>query len=349
MSYTKRNFSPRQMFMNLADNHTPQYEFKEGNDFQTWKDGALEKVLKTIGDSPKTVDLNPELIAEWEQDGLKKQRWHIDVSEYISAALLVNIPMNLKDGDKAPAILCCHGHGAFGKEAVMGNDSSPELANEIQKLNYNYGHQMAKNGYVTFAIDWIGFGERNDNNKPNNLNLYENRDICNIYYLHATMLGMTSLSINITHGKAAIDFAESLPFIHSDRIGVMGLSGGGTMTLWMALCDERLKAAEIICYSDLWKCFGIRDANYCGMQVAPSLYKYVDLPDLQGLLAPKPLLIDIGANDTCFKIDSSIACYNKLKSIYSAADALDNLELDLHKNAHAWGANKSVDFFNKHC
>lgn len=53
------------------------------------------------------------------------------------------------------------------------------------------------------------------------------------------------------------------------------------MTLWMSLCDERFKATEIICYSDLWAHFGIRDINYCGMQVTPGLYKLVDLPELQ--------------------------------------------------------------------
>ncbi len=121
---------------------------------------------------------------------------------------------------------------------------------------------------------------------------------------------MTSLSINVTHGKAATDFICSLPQVDSDKLGTMGLSGGGTMALWMSLCDERFKATEIICYSDLWGHFGIRDLNYCGMQVAPGLYKLVDLPDLQGLLAPHPLLIDIGANDSCFKVDSAIACFS---------------------------------------
>ena len=61
-----------------------------------------------------------------------------------------------------PAILCCHGHGPFGKDSVMGItvDNSPERVTNIGDHNYDYGLQMAKNGYVTFAIDWRGFGER---------------------------------------------------------------------------------------------------------------------------------------------------------------------------------------------
>jgi hypothetical protein len=116
----------------------------------------------------------------------------------------------------------------------------------------------------------------------------------------------------------------------------------------MALCDERFKAAEIICYSDLWAAFGMRDINYCGMQVAPGLYKLVDLPDLQGLLAPRPLLIDIGAQDTCFKVDTAMQCYRQVERIYAAAGASESLELDLHPGEHGWGANKSEAFFRKH-
>ena len=120
------------------------------------------------------------------------------------------------------------------------------------------------------------------------------------------------------------------------------------MTLWTAHCDERVKAAEIICYSDLWAHFGYRDINYCGMQVAPGLFKLVDLPDVQGLLAPRPLLVDIGANDTCFRVDTALACYRQVEQIYAAAGAAEHLELDLHSGEHGWGGSKSIPFFRKH-
>lgn len=347
---TIRNLSPQQMFAALARDHRPQYRFGDQTleAFTAWKNEALPKVLATLGDFPPTVPPNPQLLAEWTAGGLRRQRWIIDVQAHLSAILLVNIPEDLEVKDRRPAILCCHGHGAFGKEPVMGNASSAELREAIDQHRYNYGEIMAQNGYVTYSIDWIGFGERNDNNKPNHSGLGIGRDWCNLYYLHATMLGMTSLSINVAHGKAATDFVCTLPFVDADNLGVMGLSGGGTMSLWMTLCDERFKATEIICYSDLWAAFGIRDINYCGMQVAPGLYKLVDLPDLQGLIAPRPLLIDIGANDTCFKVDTALLCFRQLERIYGAAGAEKHLELDLHPGEHAWGGNRSEAFFGRH-
>jgi len=337
------------MFYRIALEHKPLMRF-DGRTigyFNEWRKSTLPEVVKTLGDWPERVPLNPELQCEWEHDGLIKQRWLIDVGPHISAAFLVNRPKKTVKGRKVPAILCCHGHGKFGKEPVMGNDSSPELRDAISAHNYSYGHQMAKAGFATFAIDWIGFGERNDSNKPHSSAVNAGRDWCNLYYLNATMLGMTSLSINITHGMAATDFASTLDFVDKDRLGVMGLSGGGTMALWMGLCDNRFKAMEIICYSDLWEIFGFRDYNYCGMQVAPGLYRLVDLSDLQGLLAPRPLLVDIGTQDTCFNIDGAMKCFRQVEKIYYAAGASGNLELDLFAGEHSWGGNKSVLFFRK--
>ncbi|MBU0715189.1 MAG: prolyl oligopeptidase family serine peptidase [Verrucomicrobia bacterium] len=344
-----RNLSPQLMFEKIAQEHKPICRFRAPRQrFAQWKKSTWPKVLATLGDLPPRVPLNPELIAEFEHDGLLKQRWLIDVGPHISAVFLINRPKQIKSGEKRPAILCWHGHGLFGKAPVMGDDSSLEMRESIKQHNYNYGHQMAKAGFVTYAIDWIGCGDRNDSRKPNHLNQNGNRDWCNLYYLHATMLGMTSISINVTHGMAATDFACTFPFVDKTKLGVMGLSGGGTMTTWTALCDKRMKAVEIICYSDLWAYFGIRDINYCGMQVAPGLFKLVDLPDLQGLIAPKPLLIDIGVYDTCFLIDGAMMCFQKLEKIYKAAGAGKNIELDLFPGEHSWGGHKSVNFFNRY-
>jgi hypothetical protein len=335
------------MYERLALDHQPELQFvnRTAADFAAWKAEALPRVIATLQDFPPRVAPNPQLMAEWTHDGLRKQRWLLDAGQHISASLLINYPTT---PEPRPAILCWHGHGDHGKEPVMGNDGSVAMRADIERFNYNYGHQMAKEGYVTFAIDWLGAGERNDGQMHNGARSSHNRDWCNILYLHATMLGMTSISINVQHGRVATDFVLGLPEVAGENIGVMGLSGGGTMALWSSLCDERVAATEIICYSQLWEHFGLRDTNYCGMQVAPGLYKLVDLPDLQGLIAPRPLLVDIGAYDSCFVVDGAMACFHQVENIYEAAGARDNLELDLFPREHGWGGNKSAAFFGKH-
>ncbi|SVB79550.1 uncharacterized protein METZ01_LOCUS232404, partial [marine metagenome] len=218
---TIRNLSPQQMFADLVAQRPPERAFSgtTKRQFNRWKASTLPKVLECLGDSPRRVPLNPQLLAEWEHRGLRRQRWIIDVQEHMSATLLVNLPGDLKKGERRPTLFCCHGHGPYGKEPVMGNDSSPDLAANIAQHRYDYGETMAQLGFITYAIDFIGFGERNDTMKPNHHGAPGGRDWCNLYYLHATMLGMTSISINVTHGQAATDFITTQRHVDGDRLG----------------------------------------------------------------------------------------------------------------------------------
>jgi hypothetical protein len=74
----------------------------------------------------------------------------------------------------------------------------------------------------------------------------------------------------------------------------------------------------------------------------------VDVPDLRGLIAPRPLLIDIGAYDECFRVESAMECHERLRTIYAAAGASDRLELDLFPGGHAWNGGRSVAFFTRY-
>jgi hypothetical protein len=128
----------------------------------------------------------------------------------------------------------------------------------------------------------------------------------------------------------------------------MGLSFGGCMATWMAICDPRVKAADVICYSDRFADFGMRDVNFCGSQITPGLYDLCDVPDLHGLIAPRPLLVEIGTFDECFKLDSAMSCFKEVEKIYAAAGVRDCLVLDLFEGGHKWGGNKSLEFFREH-
>ena len=53
-----------------------------------------------------------------------------ELDVYVPAYLLV--PKGLTAGDRAPGLLCLHGHGQFGKDSVVGIDHTPERKAEIE-------------------------------------------------------------------------------------------------------------------------------------------------------------------------------------------------------------------------
>jgi dienelactone hydrolase len=230
----------------------------------------------------------------------------------------------------------------------MANAISAEAATNIKFHNYDYGRQMARKGFVTYSLDWLGFGERNIAAKPHFYSGTAGRDPCNIYYLCATMLGSTVLAMNCHDAMRATDLVCDQPFVDPQRLGVMGLSLGGTMATWMPLVDERFKASDIMCYAGPWYDNANRTYNDCGSQVTPGVHALVDVSDLQGLIAPRPVLIELGLQDSCFEADYTQRNYRQIERIYAAAGAGDKLELDLFPGEHAWGGNKSEAFFRKH-
>lgn len=349
---THRTIDPYTFFEKTAAAHRPRETFtgRGPREFRGWKKRVLPQVLATLGKRPRKVAANAELMVEWQADGLIKQRWVIDTQPGLSAVMLLFRPAKLKRGEKRPAILCCHGHGEFGKDSVMGLASSAERREAIARTNYDYGLQMAKAGFVTYAIDLLGFGERSSRSKPHyHQQAVAARDECNLNYLCATLLGTTMLAINSHDNSAATDFVCRQKYVDGERLGVMGLSQGGTSTTWMALTDERFKAADVICYAGPFYDFAFRTYNVCGSQITPGLFDLIDTPELQGLIAPRPLLMELGIHDTCFHVDHAYAThFKRLAKIYRAAGASEHLELDLFPGEHAWGANKSLAFFRKH-
>ena len=70
--------------------------------------------------------------------------------------------------------------------------------------------------------------------------------------------------------------------------------------------------------------------------------------DIAGLIAPRPLLLEMGVHDTCFPIEHTLKGYEGVKKIYKAAGAEERLWADIHPGPHAFAANKAFDFFRKY-
>jgi dienelactone hydrolase len=161
-------------------------------------------------------------------------------------------------------------------------------------------------------------------------------------------MGIYTLTLNVWDMMRSIDYLQSRPEVDPERIGMMGLSQGGTMTTYTAAIEPRIKAADIIGYLNPWAEFGIANANFCGSQIVPEVYRYLDTHDIAGLIAPRPLLVEMGVHDTTFPIEDMLSGFEGVKRIYAAAEASEHLWADIHPGEHAFAANKAFEFFHRY-
>lgn len=317
------------------------FNAKTKEELDVWKETLKSKVKELLGEFPEPVSLNPQLLSTEETPKFVREKWLIQSELDCWVPLYLLIPKEGKG--KKPAILCAHGHGSYGKDSVAGvhfNDSDRKA--DILRSNYNYAEQMAEAGFVTVAPDWRSFGERIAYRNP-----YPGSDICNVHFIQHLILGRTLLGANIFDGMRVIDFLLTRPEVDGERIGCMGLSFGGTMTTYLALLDDRVKAADIICYATTTEHYAISRPNFCGSQLVPFLYKYADVPDVIAAIAPKPLLIESGASDTCFWPHSAIKAHETVRKAYEVSGRPTNLWIEMFPGGHGFSGRKAFQFFNK--
>jgi hypothetical protein len=327
--------------------------YHEGDDFETWKAQFKAKILDLLGTFPDSVPLNPEVIEEVVVDdfadagipAFTQQKLVYDSELYASVVAYLLVPRDIEPGERRPAILNAHGHGS-GKSEMVGLDPKCYAPGSDAPTVSAAALHLVKEGFVVLVPDWRPFGERLLD--PDFARA--GRDPCNVAYMGFGYFGYNLLALNIWDARRSLDLLETLPFVDSSRIGMVGLSYGGTMTTFVTALDERIKAAVVSGYcSTLNDALSLRSkGNYCGSQYLPGLLQWGDIPDVLGLIAPRPLLIESGSLDDCFIIEDTTRAYNHLREIYAAAGAIDNLDRDIAEVPHQYVFHKLVPFLQNH-
>ena len=331
-------------FRRMAERHQPRLAFADHESHSLWKEKAIAKLRELMGEFPLPVDLNPRLIDRTEDQELHVERILLDVEEEMALPCVVFKPADMASNHSGRAIICVHGHGPLGKEAVAGDETTEELTVNIRKHNYNYGRQMARRGYLTISPDLRGFGERAG--APTAFT--EGRDPCNLHFLCGAMLGRWPLTMHVWDIFCCLRYLQSRPEVDPRRIGIMGLSLGGTVTTFATALFDEIRCADIIGYLHPWRTSAFERWNTCGAQILPHVYTWFDTHDVAGMIAPRPLLVEMGEQDTCFHIEDQLKSWQALERIYEAADAREDLWQDLHSGGHQFSGARAFDFFDRY-
>lgn len=209
----------------------------------------------------------------------------------------------------------------------------------------DFAKQIVKEGYAALVLEQRGFGER----KSEAFLKFEPKADTTCWHVAMTaiLMGRTLIGERVWDISRAIDMLCTLPYIDSEKIAVMGNSGGGTATYYAACMDERIKVVMPSCsvctYED-----SIIAGRHCTCNYIPNIAKYVDMGDLACLIAPRPLIVVAGEKDHGFHIEGTKKAYDTIQKIYSRMGAKDNCRLVIGPEGHRFYADQSWPVFNEY-
>jgi len=293
-----------------------------------WRARCRIRLLELLGRLPERVPLELETIEQVECEGYRRQLVVFDTEDTMSVPAHLLVPHQRKA--PGPAVLAVHGHGP-GKDLVVGLAST-------EAPNGDYAHQLARRGYVVLAPDLRCFGQRQDWNPPDHY-------ACDTNLVHAVMAGWSPLTQNLWDMARALDVLEAHELVDPARLAVAGLSYGGTIALFLAAWDRRVRAAVVSGYFSSWAESHKMPWNMCGSQILPGMLGQLEHLDLGTLVAPRPLLVESGDKDDLFPAAVARAEIDKLRRVYRALGAPDDLLVhDVFAGGHQWHGDEAYAF-----
>jgi len=316
----------------------PTHRFNEQwvGRFEDWQSELREQLLTLLGNWPQQVDPNPQWETLEQRDGYTLKRVRYQTEPGLQTFALVGIPAQCTE--PTPATLCLHGHGKHGALPVMAWGDVADLQDEIDHYQYDFGHRFAQAGLIAFAPNLRGFGPRLTEKE---LEKQEHRDTCDVNFFQQMAIGEVAVTSQIHDMMVAVNLLEQMEEVDKQRIGCAGLSYGGRSTMYLSMFEPRIKAAVV---AGAINSFHERIASYatCGYQIIPGMLRHCDVGDMLGLIAPRPLAMEMGSEDSCSPRDSAMREFEQARTIYEMANASDAIELFEFEGGHVFEGTQSI-------
>ena len=325
-------FSPSE-YHRYSMNNTEQALGYDGGDVAEWRRRLRRKLRHLIGDMPRErVPLNVRHL--WARDHahgtiekiVYRSEPYCDVPAYVC----------IPKGAKPPFtfMICLQGHssGMHNSIGVQREDESKPLKPEGDR---DYAIGCMSRGIAALCIEQRSFGERLERKQETTSPAW-----CHDATMQALMLGKTLIGERVYDVDRGIDYLASRGDVAMKRIGIMGNSGGGTVSMFSAALLARISFAMPSCYFCTFR-DSIMSIHHCMDNYIPVLLKYAEMSDIMGLFAPRPVVIVAGKEDTIFPIAGVRKAYRDLKRIYRACDAESRCHLVIGDGGHRFYAEKA--------
>jgi len=313
----------------------------------------------------------------WERDGVSGEEvsWSVGYGPRTHAYVL-------KPADATrplPGIVALHDHGAFkfyGKEKIAdGPNDAPSTIVEFRKKSYGgraFANALAQAGFVVLVPDIFLWGSRKfpldtmpepvlevtaavlqatppDANIPFEIAQYNTAAYHHEHWVskYCNLLGTNLAGVVCYEDRIAANYLRSRVDVFSDRIGCVGLSGGGNRAALLTATHDQIAATVIVGLMCTYEELLDHNMSHTWMFFPFGWARYGDWPDLAACRAPSPLLVQYDLDDELFTLQGMRDADAKLKAHYASVGNPDayvgqfypgphKFNLEMQAAAFAW-------------
>ena len=207
-----------------------------------------------------------------------------------------------------PFVLLCCGHADGGKQAQG-----------YRRLAW----RLACQGCAVLVPDNIGQGERS---------AMGHGDVVAPFRCGVSLQGMIVME---TMGWLRWALADG--GFDKRRIAAVGNSGGGTLNLFLgAFCRDELTALSSSGYPSTFNFIAAKEKKHCHCNILPGIVGNLQMWQLYGCFAPKPLFLFQGCTDHLFPEDLFYEVSRRTANVYDNAACASAFRSTVFAGGHSW-------------
>lgn len=344
-------YTTEEYFKAKFDNAYKPFAFRAQNtgEYAAWKKDFRALLENLLGfDKMTPCDAMPRSLGIEQMDGYTREKMVISTEPGIDMPFYLLKPTDVTPGERLPALIATHGHDCGGKMAICGIDGGyADVRDRIKKYNCDYGVQFVKKGFIVFAPDARGFGERAEKYQQNDQSILHSS--CAYINSMAYPFGLCQTGMWTWDLMRLADYILTRDDVDGARINCAGLSGGGLQALWLSAMDERINNAVISGYFYGYK-QALLELFNCSCNYVPHLWENADIGDIASLAANRGIFIETGDEDPLNGEDGVKNVTPQVDILRQAASLFNNGANILHHvfhGPHMWCGEKSVPWMHE--
>ncbi len=313
---------------------------------EEWQKNVRPALREALGFTDlEPAELNPILIEHVEHEQHIREKWLLQTWQGARMPVYLLIPRQGKA--PFPTVLAFAGHG-YGVKDIIGLWENGEERLEPDGYQQEFGLELCRHGFLVVAPEIACFGERQtDFSYLDQVLGQPVPTTCEQAAHLAFHLGGSVVGLRVHDALRLVDWLETRPEADLCRLGAMGISGGGMQTLFSTCLDERIRASVISGYYSTFQ-DSILAMSHCDCNFVPGLYRFGEMYDLIGLVAPRPVLVEAGTHDPIFPIAAVKRSVEIARErVYRLWKAEERFETDIFDGRHRISGRRAYDFLKE--